>query len=91
MAHFPCPSCGAQRTDASADCPDCDWKSRASAEGAGCPSCGGSTFERGFLQGHHNVKFKSNDVGFLERYSVLGGLEVKARRCSSCGLLSLFA
>ncbi len=55
-----------------------------------CPTCGGDSYSWGFVQGHHNLKYKDDDVGFLGKNSVFGGEPVKARKCNACGNIQLF-
>jgi hypothetical protein len=56
-----------------------------------CPICGERSYSWGIVQAQEYLKYKSDDAGFLEKWTGLGGESVRARKCNSCGNLQLFA
>jgi hypothetical protein len=65
-------------------------KSGSGSEGNSCPLCGNSRFTWGKAMGHYPQKFKPDDSGWLAKNTAFGGMEIKARRCDSCGNIQLF-
>jgi hypothetical protein len=56
-----------------------------------CPICGQQAYTWGYVQGYHQLKFKSEDTSLLEKFTILGGNRLSARLCDSCGNVQLFA
>ena len=56
-----------------------------------CPCCGGSEFAWGFCNpGGHGLTFKSGEDNWWVRNTILGGDEIKARACRTCGNIQFF-
>jgi hypothetical protein len=56
-----------------------------------CPFCGGGSFVWGFFSpGSAPFTFKTAEDSWWVRNTSLGGAEVEARACKSCGNVQLF-
>jgi len=54
-----------------------------------CPLCNHDKWEDGYIQGRYNIKYKSNNSSLLQKSTVFGGQDVKAKLCINCGYLAL--
>jgi len=68
-----------------------DAEEAGSAARNSCPLCGGERFTWGLVRGARPVQFKSDDAGWLVRNTNIGGQNIRARKCASCGNIQLFA
>lgn len=69
-----------------------DAEEAGSAARNSCPLCGSDRLTWGAVwPGQNHLKFKPDDLSWLEKNTIFGGLAIKARRCASCGNIQLFA
>jgi ribosomal protein S27AE len=68
-----------------------DAEEAGSAARNSCPLCGSDKFTWGLVRGERRLRFKSDDAGWLAKNIAIGGLEIKAKKCASCGNIQLFA
>ena len=55
-----------------------------------CPICGKTSYSWGHLHAQ-NLKFVSDDEGFLEKHFRSGIQKSSARQCNRCGNIQLFS